>query len=110
MIHIKNDLNSTQSISISKYFNEIPTSMRLRLVNTLTKEIIDIEPKKFYVAEPYFLLDIRLNKRVVDGEYNYSLIDNVKGVIAFGLAVVGDYKRDIKTYDDNSNKKIQYNR
>jgi hypothetical protein len=48
-----------------------------------------------------------LNNLLVEGEYEYSLIDAEKGVISFGLVVVGDYKREVQSYVKES-KKIQY--
>lgn len=109
MIHIKIDLNSTQSVSIPRYFNENPKSVRLRLTNNLSGGIVDIIPKKFYIADPYFLLDVHLKEEILEGEYDYSLIDEDKGVISFGIAIVGDYKREVKSYEKD-NKKIQYKR
>ena len=110
MIYIKIDTNSIQSISIPRYFNEKPNGVRLKLINNLTEQVIEIEPKNFYVAEPYIQLDIQLKDKIVEGEYSYNLIDTERGVINFGIAVVGDYKpSNIKSYGD-TNKKIQYNR
>lgn len=108
MIYIKSDTNSTQSISIPKYFGKFVGETKLRLVNNLTQQIYEIELKSTSVVEPYFQIDFKLRQPLVDGEYSYSLIDST-GVISFGIAIVGDYKREVKSYD-NSNKKVQYNR
>lgn len=109
MIYIKIDTNSVQTISISKYFEVDLKEVRLRLVNNLTNQIIDIEPRKFYIAEPYIQLEVVIKDLIPEGEYSYNLIDNNDGVISFGIAVIGDYKREVKSYGE-SNKKIQYKR
>ena len=108
MIYIKTSTNESQSISIPKYFDDAVGDIRLRLVNNLTQQVYEIEPKSVSVVEPYFQIDFKLRQSLIDGEYNYSLIDST-GVISFGLAVVGDYKREVKSYD-KTNKKVQYNR
>ena len=109
MIYIKIDTNSVQTISIPKYFEVDLKEVRLRLVNNLTNQIIDIEPRNFYIAEPYIQLEVVIKDPIQEGEYSYSLIDNNDGVISFGIAVVGEYKREVKSYGE-SNKKIQYKR
>lgn len=106
MIYIKNETNLRQSISIPKYFESNPTSIRLRLINKLGGEVVEIEPK-FFIQPPYITINFKLSNLLVEGEYEYSLIDAEKGVISFGLAVVGDYKRDVQSYVKES-KKIQY--
>ena len=109
MIYIKIDTNSVQTISIPKYFEVDLKEVRLRLVNNLTNQIIDIEPRNFYIAEPYIQLEVVIKYPITEGEYSYSLIDNNDGVISFGIAVIGEYKREVKSYGE-SNKKIQYKR
>lgn len=106
MIYIKNETNSQQSISIPKYYPQNPTSIRLRLVNKLGGQIVDLYPE-FYIENPYFMLKITLSELLIEGEYDYSLIDEDSGVLSFGLAVVGDYKRVVQSYH-KENKKIQY--
>ena len=106
MIYIKNETNSRQSISIPKYFESNPTSIRLRLINKLGGGVVEIEPK-FFIQTPYITINFKLSNLLVEGEYEYSLIDPEKGVISFGLAVVGDYKREVQSYVKES-KKIQY--
>lgn len=106
MIYIKNETNSRQSISIPKYFESDPTSIRLRLTNKLGGEVIELEPK-FEIQTPYITVNFKLPNLLVEGEYEYSLIDTKTGVISFGLAVVGDYKREVQSYVKES-KKIQY--
>lgn len=109
MIYIKIDTNSAQSISIPKYFDESPKEVKLRLINNLTEQIVEIEPRKFQILDPYIQIEVVIKEPIPEGEYSYSLIDVNKGVISFGIAVVGDYKREVKSYGE-SNKKIQYKR
>ena len=107
MIYIKTDTNLVQSISIPKYFDPIG-DIKLRLTNNLTHQVIEIEPKSTTITEPYFKVDFKLREPIADGEYNYSLVDS-RGVMSFGIAVIGNYEREVKSYD-KTNKKVQYNR
>lgn len=109
MIHIKLDTIYTQSISIPRYFNENPTELKLKLTNCLDGNVIEIKPKDFKVVTPYLTLEIEPLINPIEGEYEYKLIDSNLGVIGFGLAVIGDYVREVKSYSTD-NKKIQYKR
>lgn len=106
MIYIKTDTNLVQSISIPKYFGDPVGAVKLKLVNNLTEQVAEIVPTSVHIVDPYIQLEFQTAQSIVDGEYSYNLTDS-NGVISFGIAVVGDYKRAIQSYQKES-KKIQY--
>ena len=83
--------------------------MKLKLVNNLTKNTIDlgeIEDKK--VSALFYSFDISLPDGIIDGEYTYQLyVDD--NIVSTGLLQVGDYKSDNKEYNDNKKGYIVYN-
>lgn len=107
MIYIKNGTTSQQTISISNHFEYFPTKLRLRLTNKLDGKVTEFEIVNFTTSRPFINIIFKMPNTLTDGEYNYNLIDPQKGVIAFGMAVVGEYTRDTQSYVKD-NKKIQY--
>lgn len=107
MIYLKNDTTSQQTISITNYSEYIPTKLRLRLTNKLDSIVTEFEISKFTITEPFINIIFKMPETLTDGEYNYNLIDTSRGVIAFGMAVIGEYTYNTQSYIKD-NKKIQY--
>lgn len=107
MIYIKNDTNSQQTVTITNYSGSKFHKLRLRLTNKLDGTVTEFEIYNFVTSNPYINLIFKMPDTLTEGEYNYNLIDQNEGVIAFGMAVVGEYTRDTQSYITD-NKKIQY--
>lgn len=107
MIYIKNDPKSLQSVTITNHSGSLPSKMSLRLTNKLDEKVTEFEIYNFHTSKPYIEASFRLPEGLPDGEYNYNLIDRYKGVLSFGIAVVGDYVNNTQSYISDS-KKIQY--
>lgn len=107
MIYIKNDSNSLQSVTITNHSGYTPSTMLLRLTNKLDGEVTEFDIYNFKIVKPYVEAVFKLPEGLSDGEYNYNLIDRYKGVLSFGIAVIGDYINNTQSYISES-KKIQY--
>lgn len=94
--------------------------MELRLINNVTKNIIEIEVEDNKNSTLFYQFDIRLPEGCEDGEYTYELIDYViedfviglRKVVATGLLQIGDYQRDLninREYNENNKNTIVYN-
>lgn len=107
MIYIKNEPNLWQTITLTNHSEVLPIKMRLRLTNKLDGVVKEFEIYNFRTSKPYISIDFKLSETLTDGEYNYNLIDTSRGVISFGMAVVGEYTNNTQSYI-KENKKIQY--
>lgn len=94
--------------------------MELRLINNVTKNIIEIEVEDNKNSTLFYQFDIRLPEGCEDGEYTYELIDYViedfiiglPKVVATGLLQIGDYQRNLninREYNENNKNTIVYN-
>lgn len=82
--------------------------MQLKLINNLTKNIIELgEVKDKLISTVYYVFDINLPTDVADGEYTYELYDGEKMVSA-GLLQIGDYVQDNKEYKETKKDYIVY--
>lgn len=94
--------------------------MELRLINNVSKNIIEIQVEDNKNSTLFYQFDIRLPEGCEDGEYTYELIDYViedfviglRKVVARGLLQIGDYQRDLninREYNENNKNTIVYN-
>lgn len=81
------------------------TQFSLKLVNNLTKSeftLRDLDDKE--TSNLFYTFDITLPEGLVDGEYGYTLYDDMDRVVATGLLQVGDYTPSNTTYENNTIK------
>ena len=107
MIYIKNEPNLMQSITLTDHTNWATVRMALRLTNKLDGKVTEFDIHNYQTQKPYIEITFKLPTGLPDGEYNYNLIDKYRGVMSFGIAVVGDYVNNTQSYISDS-KKIQY--
>lgn len=80
--------------------------MLLKITNNVSKKSLTFIVNDTYTSNIYFNFEIRLEENlegvdldsVVEGEYNYLLLDDGKK-IAEGLLQIGDYKAENKKYN-----------
>ena len=76
--------------------------MDLKLLNKITKQEILLEGITDNMVSNFFYnFKINLPKDAVDGEYEYTLIQDEK-VIASGLAVIGNFVPEKKNYNNTT--------
>ena len=82
--------------------------MQLKLINNLTKNIIELgEVKDKLISTVYYVFDIYLPTDVADGEYTYELYDG-ENMVSAGLLQIGDYVQDNKEYKETKKDYIVY--
>lgn len=85
--------------------------MKLKLVNNLSKTVYELNNLTGNSnSNLFYKLNVSLPANIEEGEYNYYLYDDNDVELAKGLAQVGDYAPEKKTYtQQNNNGFIQYN-
>ena len=83
--------------------------MKLLLKNGITKRNFEYSVEDLNESSIYYTFNINIPDSLDDGEYEYTLKDDVDKILATGLMRVGDYKQENKQYINNKDKKyIQY--
>ena len=85
--------------------------MLLRFINALTNVEYEWEVTDKALSRILYCFDLQLYENMEDGTYNYFLYDDDEDetLVAQGLAQIGDYKQDNKTYTKEENGYKTYN-
>ena len=83
--------------------------MKLIIKNGITHKEFEYSVEDLNESSIYYTFNINIPDSFDDGEYNYTLKDDVDKILATGLIRVGDFKQENKEYNNNKDKKyIQY--
>ena len=82
--------------------------MKLLLKNGITKRNFEYSVEDLNESSIYYTFNINIPDSLDDGEYEYTLKDDVDKILATGLMRVGDYKQNNKQYINNKDKYLQY--
>ena len=83
--------------------------MKLLLKNGITHKNFEYSVEDLNESSIYYTFNLNIPEEMDDGEYEYTLKDDVEKILATGLMRVGDYKQENKEYNNNKDKKyIQY--
>lgn len=85
--------------------------MLLKLTNNLSKITTEFSGLTDQdTSRLYYIFDITLPEGMDEGEYSYELFDDDNNSVVSGLAQIGDYVPENKTYTtQETNGYIQYN-
>ena len=83
--------------------------MKFIIKNNITHRNFEYSVTDLNESSIYYVFNINIPESLDDGEYNYTLKDDLNKTLATGLLRVGDYKTENKEYNNNKdNKYIQY--
>ena len=83
--------------------------MKFIIKNNITHRNFEYSVEDLNESSIYYTFNINIPDSFDDGEYNYTLKDDVDKILATGLIRVGDFKQENKEYNNNKDKKyIQY--
>lgn len=83
--------------------------MKIILKNGITHKEFEYSVTDLNESSIYYTFNINIPEEMDDGEYNYTLKDDLNKTLATGLMRVGDFKQENTQYNNNKeNKYIQY--
>ena len=83
--------------------------MQFIIKNGITHKEFEYSVEDLNESSIYYVFNINIQDSLDDGEYEYTLKDDVDKILATGLIRVGDFKQENKEYNNNKDKKyIQY--
>ena len=82
--------------------------MKLIIKNGITHKNFEYNVTDLNESSIYYTFNINIPDSLDDGEYEYTLKDDVDKILATGLMRVGDYKQNNKQYINNKDKYLQY--
>ena len=82
--------------------------MKIILKNGVTHKEFEYSVIDLNESSIYYVFNINIPESMDDGEYEYTLKDDLNKTLATGLIRVGDYKTENKEYNNKENKYIQY--
>ena len=82
--------------------------MKLLLKNGITHKEFEYNVTDLNESSIFYTFNINIPDSLDDGEYEYTLKDDVDKILATGLIRVGDFKQENKQYINNKDKFIQY--
>lgn len=80
--------------------------MKLLLKNGITKRNFEYNVYDLNESLIYYTFNINIPESYDDGEYEYTLKDDLDKIVATGLMRVGDFKQENTQYINNKDKKI----
>ena len=83
--------------------------MQFIIKNGITHKEFEYSVTDLNESSIFYTFNINIPESYDDGEYEYTLKDDLDKIVATGLLRVGDYKTENKEYNNNKDKKyIQY--
>ena len=83
--------------------------MKFIIKNGITHKEFEYSVTDLNESSIYYTFNINIPEEMDDGEYNYTLKDDLNKTLATGLMRVGDFKQENTQYNNNKdNKYIQY--
>lgn len=83
--------------------------MQFIIKNGITHKNFEYSVTDLNESSIYYTFNLNIPESMDDGEYEYTLKDDLDKTLATGLMRIGDYKQENKQYNNNKdNKYIQY--
>ena len=83
--------------------------MKIILKNGITHKQFEYNVEDLNESSIFYTFNINIPEEMDDGEYDYTLKDDLNKILATGLIRVGDFKQENTQYNNNKDKKyIQY--
>lgn len=83
--------------------------MKFIIKNGITHKEFEYSVTDLNESSIYYTFNINIPESYDDGEYEYTLKDDLDKIVATGLMRIGDYKQENKQYINNKdNKYVQY--
>ena len=82
--------------------------MKLILKNNITHKEFEYSVTDLNESSIFYTFNINIPDSYDDGEYEYTLKDDVEKILATGLMRIGDYKQENTQYNNKDKKIIQY--
>lgn len=82
--------------------------MKLLLKNGITHKEFEYSVTDLNESSIYYTFNINIPDSLDEGEYEYTLKDDLNKIVATGLMRVGDFKQENKQYINNKDKYLQY--
>lgn len=82
--------------------------MKFIIKNGITNRNFEYNVTDLNESSIYYTFNLNIPDSFDDGEYEYTLKDDLDKIVATGLMRVGDYKQNNKQYINNKDKYIQY--
>ena len=83
--------------------------MKFIIKNNITHRNFEYSVTDLNESSIYYTFNINIPDSLDDGEYSYTLKDDVDKILATGLIRVSDFKQENTQYNNNKdNKYIQY--
>ena len=82
--------------------------MKLIIKNGITHKEFEYSVTDLNESSIYYTFNLNIPESMDDGEYEYTLKDDLNKTLATGLIRVGDFKQENKEYNNKDKKYIQY--
>lgn len=82
--------------------------MKLILKNGITHKEFEYSVTDLNESSIFYTFNINIPESYDDGEYEYTLKDDLNKILATGLIRVGDFKQENTQYNNKDKKIIQY--
>ena len=82
--------------------------MKLIIKNGITHKNFEYSVTDLNESLIYYVFNINFPEEMDDGEYNYTLKDDLNKTLATGLIRIGDYEQKNTQYNNKDKKIIQY--
>lgn len=82
--------------------------MKFIIKNNITHKEFEYSVTDLNESSIFYTFNINIPESLDDGEYSYTLKDDVDKILATGLMRIGDYKTENKEYNNKDKKYIQY--
>ena len=82
--------------------------MKFIIKNGITHKEFEYSVTDLNESSIYYTFNLNIPEEMDDGEYEYTLKDDVDKILATGLMRVGDFKQENKEYNNKDKKYIQY--
>ena len=82
--------------------------MKFIIKNNITHKNFEYSVEDLNESSIYYTFNLNIPEEMDDGEYEYTLKDDLNKILATGLMRVGDFKQENKEYNNKDKKYIQY--
>lgn len=82
--------------------------MKFIIKNNITHKEFEYNVDDLNESLIYYTFNINIPESYDDGEYEYTLKDDLNKTLATGLIRVGDFKQNNTQYNNKDNKYVQY--
>ena len=82
--------------------------MKFIIKNNITHKNFEYSVEDLNESSIYYTFNLNIPEEMDDGEYEYTLKDDLNKILATGLMRVGDFKQENTQYNNKDKKYIQY--